>query len=131
MELFSPKINATYFIDYDLIHTNENNYFYNISIKQKIKQNLFILNQIFQGSEKGQSSFRMKNQFGTIHYNIKVKENQISYPNQIGVESFLSKILSRSSEEIELSEMGELNADIISNSIVYNLLKILGIFKNE
>lgn len=70
-ELFCPGINASYFIDYHSIQTDEDNFLFNIYIKNKVKESLLILSSIFMTSD--QTSFRMKSKYGTIHYSLKLK----------------------------------------------------------
>lgn len=92
LELFCPGINASYFIDYSSIQTDEDNFLYNLYIKNKVKENLIVLSSIFM--KGNQTSLRMKNKYGTIHYNLKSKHfSLLIFPNMLNSPSPFSQLL--------------------------------------
>lgn len=74
LELFSDGINSSYFYYFLTQNTIEKNYFINSYAKTKIKGNLVILSSVFMEKSKKVLSFRLKNEFGTTHLNVKVKK---------------------------------------------------------
>lgn len=71
-ELFSSGINSSYFTYFDLLNTEENNFMINNYIKNLQKIILSVICSFLKGASKTMS-FRLKNRYGTIHFNIKPK----------------------------------------------------------
>lgn len=100
LELFCPGINASYFIDYESIQTDEDNFLYNIYIKNKVKENLIVLSSIFMKGD--QTSLRMKNKYGTIHYNLKSKVLPVMiFPSMLNSQEDFSQLLVKALENKE------------------------------
>lgn len=82
LELFSEGINSSYFYYFLSLNSDEKNFFINSYVKNKIKENLIILSEVFLEDCKKILSFRLKNEFGTTHLNVKVKKLPIlTYDN--------------------------------------------------
>lgn len=74
LQLLSPDINSTYFLDLNLLKTSEENYIHNYYIKGFVKENLILLCHLFIKEDDIPKAYRMRNQFGTFHFNIKSRK---------------------------------------------------------
>lgn len=79
LSLFSPEVNSTYFLEVGVLPTGESNFICNNYAKNNLKENLMILNSLFGQERKTAGAFRLRNQFGTYHFNIRNKSATMYY----------------------------------------------------